>query len=269
MEYLLIIGTNTPRKRKSKTLKGELHFSGHTSPVKGKGLFITSSMLAAFHPLAEKVLKHSQSPSNDEVWLALNDATENITGQPFIKEKPVPLNVEWKRFLPEGKEGILYAEVGALRFAVDNWLSPSAEQTAPIDLDTPLLLLAPNIQIDFLPGLFAAYCLKARSAETSITPHLVKNKITRLHHSNTLLALCWAELWFALDHEIKARSCPYCGGIFIPSPFHPKAAHCQGSKCRRKHLVFQKGGKEKYLEWERKRKRKQRLKAKKNSLPAK
>ena len=81
-------------------------------------------------------------------------------------------------------------------------------------------------------------------------------QIVRANRSNSILALCWAEIWYALEHDVKAGCCSFCGDVFLFPERNFKKAHCGSSNCKQAYIVEQHGGSEKYKEWESSRKKK-------------
>lgn len=79
--------------------------------------------------------------------------------------------------------------------------------------------------------------------------------MAKIHESDNPIALCWSEIWYALEHQIKARICPYCGKVFRIPPNNPNTKHCQSYKCKKANNIEKMGGIEKYLEWDRERKK--------------
>jgi len=254
------------------------------SPVRGSDLFITSGIIQEFLlPVYKK--EWTGPPGNAVLWCTLAKATKTITGQEIIREQPVPFNEVWERFLfstaplykeidrlsqrieskeiaakiNETKKRILlrmsinhiYAEICALTHAAGHWLSPGSSMPA-IDFDLPIPLFNDQENLHAL----ASYCLNARAKEVRTMPAITEEGVLeRVHQSKGLLPLAWMEIWYALDHDINAKVCPYCAKVFVPSPFHPRTAHCQGDECKKAYLIQQKGGIEGYRKWERERKK--------------
>lgn len=291
MEYSLVINVKKPaEKRKPKIMQEQLYSANMpVSPVAGEDLFITSGMI---QPFLLPILKREWylEPPTDMLWTALAEATKTLTGQEVIDETHVPLDAAWERFLPQEEIHIIFHEITALAYAVGFWLSPSIEDhdtaignaatgliagnslagsfdfrgktmkrkngTPAIDIDMPLPFTSGYINLHA----FASYCLNIRSTQVTTTPAIVNDTLARVHQSKGLLPLAWMEIWYALDHDIKARVCPYCAKVFIPSPFHPRTIHCQGDECKKTHLIKQKGGPDGYRKWERERKQKRKNK---------
>lgn len=79
-------------------------------------------------------------------------------------------------------------------------------------------------------------------------------RLARVHESDNLLALAWAEIWYAFDFHIRVRVCPYCWTVF-KVPVNNRLKHTCGSKeCLKQYLIDSHGGIEGYRAWERERK---------------
>lgn len=226
--------------------------------VHGGTLFLASELIRAFYPL----IKGQALPGKKEVWQALDVFTKNITGLPFIGDKPIKLkDLFWERMfasVPEDMrdEAVILAEVNSLSYAITNWLGNL--ETPDLRLDGWAFFFSAPRSIAY--G-FANYCLYHRSRQITTHPEthpeLFGGKLLRVHESrHGLLPLCWAEVWYCLEHKKRARVCPYCGKVFLPPPNNPKTAYCQGGPCRRAYLIEKHGGIEGYREWERTRKKK-------------
>lgn len=290
MEYLLTIDVKNRGKRKGIQMCESLHLKGIAKPeLKGYDLFITSAILQPFIQ-AIKYIWVKEEPQDHEVRNLLALFLKTITDSDAVEEAPIPLEGVWEQALNE-RSGmqLIIDELYSLAYAVGYWLSPDKSiavpgtatgnaATSPITGDsitgnfnfTKGVLIretgTPAIDFDYpMPFVdaainmhaFASYCLKTRAKQVFSSPSVTKEgNLIRIYESAGLLPLAWMEIWFALDHGIKAKICHHCAKLFVPSPFHPKTTHCQSNECKKAYLIDRKGGIDGYRKWERERKKK-------------
>lgn len=231
-------------------------------PITGPHLFITSAILkSAWKVKGHRIVFRNTDLEAQEdrgIKEAINQAVTELTGQLYEELKPVS---EW---IPDD-EGSISFEIISLRYVIMDWLSPLKKETIAIDLDKSELRETdvPGLMVEgYSFHAMAASCLKKRVAQVATNPEIINGKLVRLLKTSDILSLCWHEIWYCMEHDIKAKACPYCGCVFHPSPFHPNTAHCQSFYCKRKYIIEQKGGIEGYREWERERKQKRKGKIK-------
>jgi hypothetical protein len=139
-------------------------------------------------------------------------------------------------------------EVQALRFAVSEWLY---NKKKPV-LRGAEAFFVPADGYPMEPA--AGYCLYHRLQEAPATIESMEDgSLARCHESKYLLALAWAEIWFAIDNKIRVKICPYCGSVFLPPRCSPYKHSCESKECKKQHLIASHGGPDGYKAWERER----------------
>lgn len=141
---------------------------------------------------------------------------------------------------------MLVGEVRALYKAAGTWFHPYYNEITNKTIN--------NIGWDVDTGFFYG-----RSRELTSYPQYHNRSFIRNYESNSLLALCWGEIWWALDNKIKCSVCYYCGTVYIPPSNNLRKATCGSKECKNKHLIDQKGGPEEYKKWERERQKKKNI----------
>jgi hypothetical protein len=237
-------------------------------PQTGDHLFISNYLMREFHP----ILTDTNCPYH-ESFEAMTQFTQHLAPELFSKDEPVAIDDDvWKELeistYSDYKNAVAYYyEAEAIKYAINNWLGDL--KIPNLNLDGFMLLSnfttskdKPPFPSDmiFLPDEFAKYCIHQRSKQVTTHPEthslMLPDELFRVHESvNGLLPLCWMEIWYCLEHKIRARVCPYCGRVFKPPINNPNTKHCNDRNCKRLSFVDSRGGPEKYREWERNRKK--------------
>ena len=199
--------------------QGERQYS--TSP-----LFITSAFLESFFP----ILKGTEESTAENFIAALVKAGNIIDD-----------DISRSNLLTDKKEVI--DEISCLFHAVNEWIP--AQKFPVYNLESPIN--SPNGK--------AIFYFSYRNIEAPLMPCFFEADVDRAHFTDSLLALAWAEIWHAVDYGIKARSCPYCGVVFILPPNNLQKKTCLRPACKQAYEVDRHGGIEEYREWERDRKK--------------
>lgn len=142
---------------------------------------------------------------------------------------------------------MLVGEIHSLYEAAATWFHPYySERTNEI-----INNIGWNVNTGFFYG---------RSRELISYPQYLNGTLIKNFESNSLLALCWGEIWWALEkQEIKCSVCYYCGSVFFPPKNNLRKATCGNKDCKKKHVIDQHGGLEQYKEWERDRHKKKNI----------
>lgn len=210
-------------------------------------LMLTSALIESFFPIIQNNIETTLA-SFEEAETKLNAildtkttlvSTMSIapTGSGLLPENIVrhlntnELTIEDKRVLQEITE---------LRNAVVNWI------------DKRQLPLSRQNQG---PEPTAKEYLQIALLTAPIKPIILCKDIRRIHQADSLLPLAWCEIWHALEYGIRARSCPYCGLVFLLPPNNPRKTTCLRPACKMKYEIDRHGGIEAYREWERNRKK--------------
>ena len=235
----------------------------------GVHLFICNYLMTEFRPIIA-----DEASSIYESFEALNRFTKHIASNLFSQEESVPIDDQmWKDLEVEGSSehrtaAVYYCEALAMEYAINHWLGEL--KTPNLNMDGFMLLSnfttfreEPHFPSEmlFLPDEFSKYCIHQRSKQVTTHPEthsfMLSDKLYRVYESvHGLLPLCWMEIWYCLEHNIRARVCPYCGRVFKPYKTNPNTMHCGDRNCKRLAFIKRKGGQEKYREWERNRKKK-------------
>jgi hypothetical protein len=225
-------------------------------------------LIREFH----EILKDSDCPCHLS-FDALNRFTKHLAPELFSKEQPVNIeNYTWEELeisiRSDYKDAVAYYfEAEAIVYAINNWLGDL--RVPNLNLEGFMLLSnfttsrdKPRFPSDliYLADEFAKYCIHQRSKQVTTHPEtrslMFSDELFRVHESiNGLLPLCWMEIWYCLEHKIRARVCPYCGRVFKPPINNPHTKHCNDRNCKRLSFIDSRGGPEQYREWERNRKK--------------
>lgn len=204
-------------------------------------LMITSLLIESFFSLIEQVVP----PTNDNYEAAKNKIDtilgikSNLSPTQWIEapsdELRDPVNKKNKL------NNKIIEEVSILRYAVINWVdkqhTPSFNTISNQDETTQKALMFMQLAL----------------MKSPIIP-IIGGGIGRRHDSDGLIPLAWAEIWYALEKNIRARCCPYCGTVFILPPNNLRKTTCLRPPCKIKYEIDRHGGIEAYREWERTRK---------------
>lgn len=242
--YLFILSIINGREMILKT-NNNTRSDSHFTETSKSTFFLTRGLLKNFH----RLLSPEKPDFSEAYFEAFKASFKNFyletTGSALILDKTVPIEF----IAGDVSEGIknnpiydcvnLASEIYTLKHAVHFWLHPKAgkKNTAPSTMGqvNDYLFLRSNDLLSF--------------------PMFVDGEIVKVYFSNGLLPLCWAEIWYAIDHKIKAGVCPYCWDIFIYPNNNYQKAHCGSPECKRAHIINQHGGEEGYRKWESSRKK--------------
>lgn len=104
----------------------------------------------------------------------------------------------------------------------------------------------------------AKVILFARAFKAPASPIVIEDKSNRwgrIHKSDSLLGIAWAEIWHYKEFCIKnVKLCPYCYQVYIAPPNNPNKQNCGSAVCKKLHLIESHGGIEGYRKWENERK---------------
>ena len=204
-------------------------------------LMITSTLIESFFPLINGTIS-----LDDQVLQEAESKVESIFGQKVL------FSSNGNNF-HHPKHPPLLDEIMALRHTIINWIDAGKLPSFKEDNLSPKSHIFPDT-----PDGNAIGYLQSRITEAPLIPMFAgsgEKTPSRIHNSDNLLALAWAEIWHALEYNIKARSCPYCGLVFTPPPNNPRKATCLRPGCKIKYEIDRHGGIELYREWERNRKK--------------
>ncbi|HUW64123.1 MAG TPA: hypothetical protein VMW83_05425 [Spirochaetia bacterium] len=194
-------------------------------------LYLVSTVLQSFHGFSPSLPLDYQAISNCErrFFEKLGIEDEHLTS---LSQADLPI------------------EVLALRGAVGAWL----DKKKPI-LMGPDALSDLDFQAHPLESM-ASHCFYTRLQQAPATIESMREEYARAHESDELLALAWAEIWYALDNKIRVRVCSYCSTVFRVPKNNPQTHHCGSKECKRQYLIDSHGGPEGYRAWETERKKK-------------
>jgi len=213
--------------------------------------FLTGTLLRHFYKLLSNKAEITPMPSPEDVYAALKNFYMEVSGQPNILDKaipidfmindPIPQSIRDNTELYESTNFIIevYNFIQAIRF----WLHPiEGKKTIAMLFNNPSLTTK-------YTGFFSARCREFKS-----WPILHEGQFRPVYESKGILPLCWAEVWHAIDHKIKTGLCPYCWDVFTYPSNNYQKAHCGRNECKKAHIIKQHGGEEGYRKWESSRK---------------
>ncbi|KJS18543.1 MAG: hypothetical protein VR69_00145 [Peptococcaceae bacterium BRH_c4b] len=236
------------------SLEYEDYFSNSFSTGSPKTtFFLTGTLLRHFYKLLSGKTENDPLPSPENVNAALKSFYTEATGQPDILDEPIRVDRMINDPLPKSvqentelyKTTNFLIEVFQLTHAIRFWLHPKHHKQ-----HIQMLFEKPSHTTKFT-GIFYYRCRELKS-----WPMLYKGKFEPVYESNGVLPLCWAEIWHAIDHNIKTGLCPYCWDVYTYPSNNYQKAHCGKSECKQAHIINQHGGIKGYQEWERTRKQK-------------
>ena len=228
--------------------------------VDGGSLLVTGTLFRNIFPLAgtkalpspgdtEKILRnfYLELTGNDTVWdsyiphrkmfFGYNDTTS------FSRlELYEPYEYKYAMF---GIEFYNMVET------VLNWLEPQEVGSGHSQLSKEF-----RVRPFFFPEKETKHIFQYRCEELSYSPDIFESgKFTTLIKSPGLMSLCWAEIWHAVEHDIKAGVCPVCGDIYLFPKQNYRKAYCDRSKCLYLYNALRAGGLDAYRQQEAERKR--------------
>lgn len=115
-----------------------------------------------------------------------------------------------------------------------------------------------NAEVDMRSQTLASLFFHVRCRSLRFMPFwdVKTGKLCVQYDSDDVISLCWGEIWQALQQNILAGICPYCGKIYLyPANSHYKAS-CLSKECKNKSIIARQGSEEAYRKYERDRKRK-------------
>jgi hypothetical protein len=221
---------------------------GNKGDITVSHLFLASTILEAYFPIMEK-----DNPSLSELQEALCEFNA-LLGNGLLSRAMNGTNNDYVLFpapvglLPNSNRthemiiANLLREIKLLHYSVVNWID---KKNFPQS----------NTHSDSEGDEIAALMLMQQNLLISPAKPFILFRIARHHESDSLLALAWTEVWYAIENNIQARCCPYCGVVFPLPSNNPQKATCLRPACKQKYEIDRHGGIESYREWERNRKK--------------
>ena len=189
-------------------------------------LLLTNILLQVFHPLLRI--------DRDDVDITKMLRAINLLGTVLDTNIDISDMVEGYE---ETNYFLLFREIQAIKYAMDEWVEHN---------DYSLKEGFKN----------AAFYLQKRLEQSPPVPKLFSGYKARVHKTNSLLCLAWAEIWFAIEIEIpNVKTCSFCGTVYFAPKNNPDKSHCGSPECKKQYLIKSHGGIEGYREWERNRKK--------------
>lgn len=238
------------------SLETELGYVGKID----RSLFLTGTLLRCVYPLAGN---HALPPTVN-LMEALHNFYEELTGDSFIWDSYISDNKMFRWYKNPNpfadfntfdyQYTMLGIEIYNLIEAILYWLDPLAAK----DGFLPVSKLF-NQPLSYFSEPEVKRIFQYRFEELSYSPGSFKNgKFTTIIKSPGLLPLCWAEIWYAVEHDIKASICPICGDTYIFLKQNNRKATCGRPECLHPYNILRSGGIEAYRRKEAERKRSQR-----------
>ncbi|MDR7865789.1 MAG: hypothetical protein RIN56_03170 [Sporomusaceae bacterium] len=227
-------------------------FFGLSTPL----LFTTSQLLKSFSPLLDADNPSFDVALKEFVCSFLNEAP--ITAQPISHNifgvgpfSTLTLGQAGARNPLKGHETDFLLEIRSLRRAVSSWLDCG---------NRPELLAITEWSDSLVTGDImdnaAAFFIRERVLQAPGYPCFDNGGLIRVHETDEILPLAWAEVWHALEYGIRLRICPYCQTVFRVPSNNPRKESCLSPACKKAQETNRLGGLENQREYWRNNKKK-------------
>lgn len=225
-------------------------FMHQTVPFSGINLCLCSALLKSFREILPPIgldqsFKGSgQYPGPDRVQDCLSEFWATIsknTGRTITGDSETPLNPPYYPGPDDPTDTLFYfdLEMRCIFEVILKWISLAAMKSQPNFKQKKNNFFGSTM---FYGIDTAAYYFKTRCEQLKISPiypfygepdpEKGRYPLARYHLSRSLIALCWAEIWYAVEYEIKAGICPYCGAIFVYAKNNRLKYHCGETSCK-------------------------------------
>jgi hypothetical protein len=195
----------------------------------GQLLFLSDLFLRTFHSLPADLRTIDLEEAEGCFCELLSFLSYGKTGSAEVKFDPLGL------MSTSSDPWYLGLEIMGLRHAISEWVDKGHKPASSPDISVDRLLG------EHPPGGFATYYFYERLQQAPAYPEAHEGQLRRVHESDSLLALAWSEVWYALDFKIRARICPYCSKVFPVPANNPRKNNCLSKGCKKSYEIERHG----------------------------